>query len=78
MIFLKIWILTLGALFDAGEENLGETDSGLRNLYKETDEDAEHDAVFICCYVEDDYVEIFCRLEYVEINCRSGYFPKTK
>ena len=48
-----------GVLYDEGEETLGETDSGLRNLYPETDENAEHEGTFICCYVEDDYVDLF-------------------
>ena len=37
-----------GVLYDEGEETLGETDSGLRNLYPETDENAEHEGTFIC------------------------------
>ena len=65
-----------GVLFDEGEETLGETDSGLRNLYPETDEDAEHEGTFICCYVEDDYVDIFIRPEDGEINCLSGKYTK--
>lgn len=65
-----------GVLFDEGEETLGETDSGLHNLYPETDEDAEHEGTFICCYVEDDYVDIFIRPEDGEINCLSGKYTK--
>lgn len=48
-----------GVLYDEGEETLGETDSVFRNLYPETDENAEHEGTFICCYVEDDYVDLF-------------------
>lgn len=65
-----------GVLFDEGEETLGETDSGLRNLYPETDKNAEHDGTFICCYVEDDYVDLFLRPEDGEIKCLSGKYPK--
>ena len=65
-----------GVLYDEGEETLGETDSGLRNLYPETDENAEHEGTFICCYVEDDYVDLFLGPKDGEIKCLSGKYPK--
>lgn len=67
-----------GVLYDEGDGALGETDSGLRNLYPETDEDAMDEGVFICCYVEDDYVDIYCRPDDEEISCLSGFFPKER
>ena len=63
---------------EAAAEAKAAAEANSATLTSQAAKDAEHDAVFICCYVEDDYVEIFCRLEHVEINCRSGYFPKTK
>ena len=65
-----------GVLYDEGEETLGETDSGLRNLCPETDENAEHEGTFICCYVEDDYVDLFLGPKDGEIKCLSGKYPK--
>ena len=65
-----------GVLYDEGEETLGETDSGFRNLYPETDENAEHEGTFICCYVEDDYVDLFLGPKDGEIKCLSGKYPK--
>mgnify|MGYP003400446901 FL=1 len=65
-----------GVFYDEGEETLGETDSGFRNLYLETDENAEHEGTFICCYVEDDYVDLFLGPKDGEIKCLSGKYPK--
>ena len=65
-----------GVLYDEGEETLCETDSGFRNLYPETDENAEHEGTFICCYVEDDYVDLFLGPKDGEIKCLSGKYPK--
>lgn len=65
-----------GVLFDEGEETLGETDSGLRNLYPEPDENPQYDGIFICCDADGDSFDIFCRIEDEEINCLSGYYPK--
>lgn len=65
-----------GVLYDEGEETLGETDSGFRNLYPETDENAEHEGTFICCYVEDDYVDLFLGPKDGEIKYLSGKYPK--
>ena len=65
-----------GVFYDEGEETLGETDSGFRNLYPETDENAEHEGTFICCYVEDDDVDLFLGPKDGEIKCLSGKYPK--
>lgn len=60
-----------GVLYEADS-----SDSCLHNLYPETDKDAEHEGTFICCYVEDDYVDLFLRPEDGEIKCLSGKYPK--